>query len=55
MTLATYSKPQDKVDILNRSFAPVFAQDDFSPPEMENNPISIPVHGWFKGKNWGYN
>ena len=35
----TYSKPQEKADILNRFFASVFIQDDSLPPVMESDPI----------------
>ena len=35
----TYSKLQEKADILNRFFASVFTQDDSSSPVMNNDPI----------------
>ena len=38
MASHSYSKPQEKTDILNRFFASVFTQGDSSPPVMNNDP-----------------
>ena len=48
MASHSYSKPQEKTDILNRFFASVFTQGDSSPPVMNNDPTPDipPFHIW---------